>query len=130
MSEVLAFKKETRLTARVDASLRDNFIHLSNIQDIPYSQILRDLIRGYIDAHQDLLISNASSLKNNVATTSDKDVDIMLRSWNAKSAQASVGLEGLTVSDSTLALTNKYISGELAIDDIINQVLAQANNNG
>ena len=47
--------KDTGLRIRVQRDLRDRFVHVCQAQDKPAAQVLREVMRTYVDEHQALL---------------------------------------------------------------------------
>lgn len=90
------------MTFRVDTNLRDEFFAVANTQHVPASQILRELMRGYVAKNKPVI----------------SEVERRARSEAVRGAIASTGLEGLTAGSYFLAASQRFVNGEITMEEL------------
>lgn len=90
------------MTFRVDTDLRDEFFAVAQNQHVPASQVLRELMRGYVAKNKPVI----------------SDAERVARTEAVNGAVASTGLEGLTAGTNFRTATQRFISGEITIEEL------------
>jgi predicted transcriptional regulator len=102
--------KESTMTFRVEEDLRERFAAAAKDSHRPAAQVLRELMRAYVErtparpAPAAGLISDAERRRRQAA------VDF---------AQASVGLEGFKISPEEEAHAQRYIDGDIDLEEYV-----------
>lgn len=98
--------KDVSMTIRVEADLRASFSAAVEKEHRPMAQVLRELMREYVERgrRQSALVSEEERTRRQEA------VDY---------AFASVGLEGLAVSDKDRAHAQRFINGEIDLETFV-----------
>ena len=102
--------KEVQMTFRVESALRNHFTEAVRSQHLPAGQVLRQLMREYIERVRsnnphDAFIGADSERKE--------------REKSVRAAQASVELEGFTISKECKNQAQRFVNGEITIDEMI-----------
>lgn len=99
--------KEVQMAFRVEQDLRESFTEAAEREHRPAAQVLRKLMRQYVDQvserHGEEAISAAEKRR---------------RSKAIAFARGSVALEGFTVTDEVDAISQQFIEGELNFDEM------------
>jgi hypothetical protein len=111
--------KEVQMVFRVESELRASFTKAAEREHRPAAQVLRELMRIYVDQSQQ-------------RQAKDRDKDLISaaerrrRESAVNFARASVGLEGFKISAEDEALVRRYIDGEVEISEILKAAREQA----
>ncbi|MEJ7137846.1 antitoxin VbhA family protein [Amphibiibacter pelophylacis] len=106
--------KEVQVTVRVESALRTEFSQAALLQDRSAAQVLRELMRDYVQQSRSRGQRPAS--KSLAATESHR------REQALNFARASVGLEGFKPLPEDEALSRLYVAGDITIADAIRAV--------
>jgi hypothetical protein len=107
--------KEVQMTFRVEPELRAEFTHAALEEHRPAAQVLRELMRAYIqEARQ--------RVKARPANDSISAAERRRREKAVNFARASVGLEGFKPSEADEELSRRYVAGDITISDAIQAV--------
>lgn len=98
--------KETTMTFRVEPDLRASFRDAAESEHRPAAQVLRELMRDYVD--------QARVRKSTISTAERKR-----REEAVNYSRASVGLEGLKLSKADEQHAQRFIDGEIELDEFI-----------
>ena len=105
--------KEVQMTFRVEPELRDRFTEAAELNHRPASQVLRELMRGYVDQQRAPVA---------VAPANDLDPAERRRRQEAFDfARASVGLEGFVLTKEAEDLTRRFVNGEIELADFLSK---------
>lgn len=96
--------KDVQMTFRVDSQLRDQFMKAAEQNHLPAAQLLRDFMRKYV---------------NFVQSPAVDDAQVRRRREAAKFARANVGLEGFRISAEEEQWTERFIRGDITMDEFI-----------
>lgn len=99
--------KDALMTFRVDSQLRDEFMEAVEKNHLPAAQVLRDLMRRYVNYVEP---PPAPALS---------DAETRRRRDAANFARANVGLEGFKITAAEEQWTERFIRGEITMDEFI-----------
>lgn len=97
-------KQSSTMTIRVEPELRATFAQVADEAHQPAAQVLRSLMRDYVDRAQRPAISAAERRKR-IAAFED--------------AQASVALEGFQLDEAEAAHIQRFIDGEIDMKEFV-----------
>lgn len=97
--------KEVFMQMRVEPELRASFYEAVAKEHRPAAQVLRELMREYIDSRQ--------------KTEKTDTGEILKRFESVKFAAASVSLEGLSVSPEAMAKARSFVEGKIELDELV-----------
>jgi hypothetical protein len=103
--------KEVQMTFRVEAELRNEFANATAIADRPAAQVLRELMRGYIDQSRHPV--------NDMPRTEISSADMQRRRDAVNFARASVGLEGYRLSEDAEGKAREFINGTIDLHEFL-----------
>lgn len=104
--------RKFKMTFRVEPELRASFTEAAELAHRPAAQVLRELMRCYVNQARDLATS--VPFNDNISAIE------RLRRENAVSfARASVGLEGFKPSKEDEEQARQFIRGDIALADFI-----------
>ena len=103
--------KEVQMTFRVETGLRDAFSQAAELDSRPASQVLRELMRAYVDRSR---AGNPTRVE--VAVT---DVERRRRQDAVNFSRASVGLEGFKPSEQEEAHAKRFVDGEIDLAEFL-----------
>ncbi len=98
--------KGTTMTIRIEPDLRTSFARAAEAAHRPAAQVLRDLMRGYVEHAQ----SKAFAIDAQERQRREEAV---------RFAHASVGLEGYVVSEADKAQAARFINGEIDLAEFV-----------
>ncbi|MGF6528389.1 antitoxin VbhA family protein [Variovorax sp. PvP013] len=103
--------KEVQMTIRIEPELRARFAEAASRDHRPASQVLRELMRGYIRqvGEKDRVPANDG---NSMRERSDREEAVNF-------GRASVALEGFGTSADLAAQQQRYIDGEIGLDELL-----------
>lgn len=108
------YLKDEQMQFQVEPDLKAAFYKAAALSDRSAAQVLQELMRNFVE---DIL--PAATLP----TSADSPAtDQQNRSDAVRFARASVALEGFHVDSATTALMQRYIDGELTIQDCIKAI--------
>jgi len=96
--------KDALMTFRVDSQLREQFMDAADKNHLPAAQLLRDFMRKYVTYVQKPVLNEAETRRRRDA---------------ANFAQANVGLEGFKISADEEQWSERFIRGEITMDEFI-----------
>lgn len=97
--------KDVQMTFRIEPELRASFIQAAENDQRPAAQVLRELMRVYVEqSRQKAPISAAERQRREEAVNF---------------ARASMGLEGFIRSDKAEAHAQRFVSGEIDLDEYL-----------
>jgi predicted transcriptional regulator len=96
--------KAVSMTIRVEADLRERFTAMAEHEHRPASQVLRDFMRAYVNRAETPRIDAAERERRQTAVN---------YAW------ASVGLEGFTISDDDKKHAQRFIDGEIDLQEFV-----------
>lgn len=102
--------QETTMTFRLDANLRKQFMTIAENMDMPAAQILRALMRSFIQRNKRAGMPSISAQEKEE------------RKKAVEFAQASVALEGYTIGDNEKYHAQRFISGEIDLETFVNGI--------
>ncbi len=102
--------KEVNLTIRIEPDLRAAFTQAAEAEHRPASQVLRELMRGYISHVKARASSSRPSISAEERAKREKAV---------KNAQASVALEGFMLTEGAKAHAARFINGEIDLSEFV-----------
>jgi len=111
--------KEVQLTIRIEPELRDAFGAATAADHRPAAQVLRELMRGYVERSLTPKAQSAAVLATAARERQRREDEVRF-------ARASVALEGLTPLPETAALDQQYIDGRIKIEDFVRLNVAAA----
>lgn len=97
---------------RVDEELHAEFAEAAKLDNRPASQVLRELMRGYVNQLRDQVVKTA-------ANESISAVERERRQKAVEFAHASVGLEGFKLSDEEKKHAQRFVNGEIGLQEFI-----------
>ena len=103
--------KEVQMTFRVEPELRDRFTATAEREHRPASQVLRELMRGYVE--------RGSRSDDVIPRVTLDPAERRRRQDAANFARANVGLEGFRLSAEDEARTRRFIDGEIELADFL-----------
>jgi hypothetical protein len=101
--------KEVQMTFRVESALRASFTQAAEREHRPAAQVLRGLMRAYVGQVRAVPVQVSATERSS-------------REDAAHFAKASVGLEGFRITEEDEALTQRFIAGEISLDDVLLRV--------
>ncbi len=104
--------KEVRMTFRVEPELRTSFIKAAKLEHRPAAQILRELMRSYIEQTRERMTGAAA---NDLISVAER----RRRSDAVDFARASVGLEGFKPSIAAEAEARRFVNGATELTDFV-----------
>ena len=101
--------KEVTMTFRVEEDLRARFTKAAEREHRPAAQVLREFMREYV--------SRARAAGRKGAPLADDER--RRREQAVRTAWASVNLEGFTISDEERLHAQRFIDGEIELDEFV-----------
>jgi hypothetical protein len=111
--------KEVQMTFRVETDLRAQFTQATEADHRPAAQVLREFMRYYVQQHQE---RTATPQVTQVISAAERQ----RREAAAHFARASVGLEGLNITEAYTAEVQCFINGEIEFAELTKVVHEQA----
>lgn len=105
--------KEVQMTIRIEPELRARFAEAASRDHRPASQVLRELMRGYIRQ-----VAEKDPVPANDGNSAGERFE---RQEAVKEARASVRLEGFQTAPEFVAQTQRFIDGGISLDDLLRQ---------
>jgi len=106
--------KEVQMTFRVEPQLRAAFTEAALRQDRPAAQVLRELMRTYINQARE----HGTHPANDAVSLTESRQRVQALDF----ARTSVGLEGFKPHKADAELSRQYLAGEITISDAIRAV--------
>lgn len=110
--------KETQMTFRIDPKLRAAFSAAAESQYRPAAQVLRDLMRDYV-----VRTEQPQTIAPKISQAERKRREIAFNY-----ARASVGLEGLKVTEEYQAEVKRFINGDIDFSELTKALHEQVRN--
>lgn len=103
--------KEVQMTFRVEPELRAEFSDAALLENRPAAQVLRELMRAYVDQSR----KRSGSPVDSAISTAEK----RRREAAVNFARTSVGLEGFKPSEAAEARARQFIHGDIQLADFV-----------
>jgi predicted DNA-binding protein len=113
ISQEPAVSKEVQMTIRIEPELRARFAEAASRDHRPASQVLRELMRGYIRQ-----VGTKDHMPANDGNSTSERFE---RQEAVEEARASVRLEGFQTAPDFVAQTQRFIDGDIGLDDLLRQ---------
>lgn len=114
--------KEVQMTFRVEAELRSSFTEAAELDCRPAAQVLRELMRAYVSQARERVAKPA----NDITSAAERQ-----RRENAVNfSRASVGLEGFKPSQEEEARAQRFINGEIDLNEFVQVVVKPKSESG
>jgi hypothetical protein len=104
---------DVQMTFRIDSELRREFVDLANQSDMSAAQVLRQFMRRYVEEFK--VKDSQSAFSTDLISAAER----RRREDAFKFASGSVGLEGFILSDQIKATSQKFIDGEIDLNQFI-----------
>lgn len=107
-AEKKSYNKETTMTFRLDVNLRKQFMDIAENMNMPAAQILRALMRNFIQRNSNV----------NINSISEEEKEERTKAVNF--AHASICLEGYSLSKKEMDHAQRFICGEIDLEKFVN----------
>ncbi len=103
--------KEVQMTFRVESQLRAEFAAAASLEDRPAAQVLRELMRAYVN--------QSHERGHSPSHDSISQAERRRREAAVNFARSSVGLEGFTPSEAAETGARQFIKGDTQLADFV-----------
>lgn len=104
--------KEVQMTLPVEAELHASFIAAAELEHRPASQVLRELMRSYVQQVRARIPANAINDRISAA-------ERHRREDASNFSYASIALEGFSIGEEDQDLTRRFVDGEINLEDAL-----------
>jgi hypothetical protein len=111
MKGLIMSTKEVQMTIRIEPELRASFTKAAEIEFRPASQVLRDLMRGYV--------KQVRERSSKAANESISEAEFKRRQRAFDFATASAGLEGIMTPEELQEQAKQFIDGDITLEQFM-----------
>jgi Antitoxin VbhA len=110
-----AMSKEVTMTFRLEEDLRTHFAKAAELEHRPAAQVLRDLMRMYVEQ----IFSESPTASTFAPSPFSSTAEHRSRREAVEYALGSVGLEGFQLDKAAAADAQRFIDGEIDLDELV-----------